>query len=202
MRQRAGVIGISLWVMTWAAAAGAQTNDRRFDASVHVASANSGEFDHSDAGVGGRLAWRPSGLIGAEGELTIYPGDFPDEPPFSRSRVEGLFGVTVGPTLNRFRPFARLRPGFLTYREAPEPFACILIFPPPLACTLAGGDTVFSLDVGGGLEVFTTPRTVLRIDLGDRLVRYSGPVIRSGSVEQDAFFSHDFRFSLGGGLRF
>jgi hypothetical protein len=100
------------------------------------------------------------------------------------------------------RPFARLRPGFVTFREAPQPFACILIFPPPLACVLGAGDTLFALDIGGGVEVFTTRRTFLRVDAGDRLLRYPGPVFRDGTAEEDGFFSHDFRFAVGGGLRF
>jgi hypothetical protein len=40
---------------------------------------------------------------------------------------------------------------------APEPFACILIFPPPLACTLGAGRTLAVLDAGGGIEVAITP---------------------------------------------
>jgi hypothetical protein len=202
MRHLARVIGIAVFAIAWPAVAGAQTRDPRIELGVHLTSAVSSEFDRSDTGVGGRLSWHPADLIGVEGEFSVYPSDFPDDPAFSRSRVEGLFGVTVGANLNRLRPFAKVRPGFLTYREAPEPFPCILIFPPPLACALAAGDTIFALDIGGGLEVFTSPRTFLRFDAGDRLLRYPGPVFRDGSAEEDAFFSHDFRFAVGGGLRF
>jgi hypothetical protein len=168
-----------------------------------VVGAVSGEFDSTDLGVGARVSWSPTPLLGAEAEIDFSPGDFADDPAFSGSRVEGLFGVTVGPRLGSFRPFAKLRPGFLTYGEAPEPFACILIFPPPLACTLASGKTVFALDVGGGVELFPTGRTFVRIDAGDRMVRYPGPVFdNSGTIRDDSFFGHDFRFAIGGGLRF
>jgi hypothetical protein len=184
------------------AAAIAQSGDARLELGVQLASVVSGEFDRSDTGFGGRLSWFPTHLVGVEGEISVYPGDFPDEPAFSRGRLEGLFGVTVGASVNRIRPFARLRPGFVTFREAPAPFACILIFPPPLACALAAGDTLFALDIGGGVEVFTTRRTFLRVDAGDRLLRYPGPVFHDGRPEEDGFFGHDFRFAVGGGLRF
>jgi hypothetical protein len=110
------------------------------------------------------------------------------------------------------RPFGKVRPGFVGFDGASEPFACVLIFPPPLACTLAGGETLFALDLGGGLELFTSPRTFIRVDAGDRMVRYPAPVIRGNfprrnddrepSIENDPFFGHDFRFTIGGGMRF
>ncbi len=202
MTRRAWVIAISVLATVWPAVAIAQSSDARAELGIHLTSVRSSEFDRSDTGVGGRLSWYPAGIIGLEGELTIYPGDFPDAPAFSRSRLEGLFGVTVGVSVNRVRPFARIRPGFVTFREAPQPFACILIFPPPLACALSGGDTLFALDIGGGVEMFTTRRTFLRVDAGDRLLRYPGPVFRDGTAEENGFFSHDFRFAVGGGLRF
>lgn len=176
---------------------------RELQVGGQLAGAVSGEFDSTDLGVGGRVSWHPTSLLGAEAEIDFYPDDFADDPAFSGSRIEGLFGVTVGPRLGQLRPFAKLRPGFLTYREAPEPFACILIFPPPLACTLASGQTVFALDLGGGVELFPTGRTFVRVDVGDRMVRYPGPVFdNSGTIRDDSFFGHDFRFAIGGGLRF
>jgi hypothetical protein len=183
--------------------AAAQSSQGRFELGAQVTSTISREFDDTDVGVGGRVAWRPHGPIGVEGELDFYPRDFPGQVPFSRSRVEGLFGVTAGPHLSRVRPFVRLRPGFVVYREAPRPFACILIFPPPLSCALASGRTMFALDVGGGMEVSATRKTFVRVDVGDRLLKYPGPVFDSNrTVQSDGFIGHDVRFAAGVGLRF
>ena len=180
-----------------------QSEEHRFQAGVQVSGAASSEFDSSDVGLGGRVSWHPTPLVGTEAEVGFYPADFADDPAFSSSRVEGLFGATVGPRLGRIRPFVKLRPGFVTFHEAPEPFACILIFPPPLPCTLAAGRTVFALDFGGGVELYPTDRTFVRVDGGDRALRYPGPSIdRDGTARDDAFFSHDVRFAIGGGLRF
>jgi len=180
-----------------------QSVSSRFDAGVQVASPSSSQFDAADVGLGGRLAWHPVGLVGVEAEVNLYPGDFPEPRPFSRGRVEGLFGATVGPTFDRVRPFARLRPGFVRIREAPAPFPCILIFPPPLACALASGRTLLALDIGGGVEVLTSARTFVRVDAGDRLLKYPGPVFDNERVpHESSFLSHDFRFAAGGGIRF
>lgn len=181
----------------------AQTGDRQFQAGIHVAVVNSSEFDTTDVGVGGLLSWTPGGWFGVDAELTFYPSDFADAPVFSASRVEGLFGVTAGPRMGLIRPFLKFRPGFVRFAEAPEPFPCIAIFPPPLACQLAIGHTGFALDMGGGLEIRTTPNTFVRVDASDRAVKYPGPVIETdGTVQDESFFSHDFRFQISGGLRF
>ena len=169
-----------------------------------VALTMSGQFDQWDTGIGGRLGWRPVQFVGVEGELTFYPGDFPDGRPFSRRRMEGLFGVTAGPAFGPVRPFVKVRPGFLAIAEAPEPFPCILIFPPPIACALAAGDTVFALDVGGGLEMTVTPRMLVRADVSDRMVRYAGPVFEGSPlrIREDSFFGHHLRIAISAGARF
>jgi hypothetical protein len=190
-------------LVLWSHVAAAQPGANRFELGAQLAGAVSGEFDSTDVGGGLRFSWHPAPFLGAEAELDFYPHDFAKSPAFSKSRVEALFGVTAGPRLGRLRPFGKLRPGFVAFRQAPGPFACIAIFPPPLACTLGAGATVFALDIGGGLEFLPTGRTFLRVDLGDRAMRYPGPAIdRRFVAHSDAFFSHDFRFAVGGGLRF
>ena len=156
-----------------------------------VALARSGEFNTTDTGVGGRVAWHAVDVVSAEAEMTR----------FNNGRVEGLFGVTAGPQFTRVRPFAKLRPGFVRFPY--RTIACILIYPPPLACQLAAGRTVFALDIGGGVDLFAGSRTFVRIDAGDRMLKYPGPSFRPRArAPQDAFFSHDFRMSAGAGVRF
>src|SRR6185503_1206966 len=133
---------LAVLLVLWALPAGAQPAPR-FEAAVHVAAAALPQFEGSDVGIGGRLAWHADDLLTFEGELTLFPGEYPDSAvPFSRRRVEGLFGVTAGVRFGKLRPFAKFRAGFLDVQAAAQPFPCILIFPPPLSCTLAGGRTL------------------------------------------------------------
>jgi hypothetical protein len=189
-----------LFLACWSGVVGAQADANRFQIGGQFAGVVSGEFNSTDVGGGVRFAWHPTTMLGAEAEFDFYPRNFG---AFSKSRIEGLFGVTVGPRLGRVRPFAKVRPGVVVFREALAPFSCIAIFPPPLSCSLAAGATVFALDAGGGLEFLPPGRTFLRLDIGDRLMRYPGPTFdNSFTLRSDAFFSHDFRFSVGGGVRF
>jgi hypothetical protein len=174
-----------------------------FEASTHFAASQWSEFDGNDYGFGGRLTWKPSSIIGVDADLTWYPSDFPDGIAFTRSRLEGLFGVTVGPRLNRVRPFAKASAGFLNVGATPGAFACIAIFPPPLNCALAGGDTLPAYEIGGGLEIDATARTFIRVDVTDRILRYPGPTFDDNfEIREEGFIGHALRFTIGAGLRF
>ena len=175
-----------------------------FAASAHVASSQWSEFDGADLGVGGRLSWMPSPLIGVDADLTFYPSDFePDGVPFSRRRVEGLFGATIGPRINRVRPFVKAGAGFLKVGPTAGAFACIAIFPPPLACVLAGGATLPAYEFGGGVEITATDRAFFRADLADRVLKYPGPTFDANFERRDdGFVGHALRLTFGAGLRF
>jgi histidine triad (HIT) family protein len=208
-RLRHVLTGVVLLALLWASPAAAQPA-HRFDAAVQVVVASVPQFDGSDFGVGGRLAWHTNDVLSFEGELNVYPDEFPgsnarfSQGSFSRRRVEGLFGVTAGVRLGTLRPFAKVRAGFLDVEAPSEPVVCILIFPPPLSCTLAGGRTLPAFELGAGVEVGVTPRMFLRIEGGDRILKYPGPAFieTSGDFRDDAFFAHGFRFAAGGGVRF
>lgn len=187
--------------LLYASAAAAQS----LEAALQIATSRWSEFDGNDVGLGGRLTWKPSSVLGVDADMTWYPSDFPSESiAFSGSRVEGLFGVTAGPRLTRTRPFARAAAGFLRSSEAPEPFPCIAIFPPPLICLMAAGHTMPALEFGGGVEIDATDRTFLRVDAGARLLRYPGPSFQNGvrDIRDDHFWGTALRFTIGAGFRF
>jgi len=175
-------------------------------AGVHLSSARWSEFDGIDKGIGGRVSWMPVPLVGVEGELTWYPKEFaPDSAvPFSRRRVEGLFGATVGPRVGRWRPFARAAAGFLKVGATSGAFACIAIFPPPLPCVLAGGQTLPAYEIGGGLELdFAAAPIFMRADFADRILKYPGPTLNQDFTRNDeGFLGHAFHFTIAAGIRF
>ena len=91
----------------------------------------------------------------------------------------------------------------MRFQEAPDPFPCILIFPPPLQCSLATGRIARAVDIGSGVELVATRRTFLRTDAGDLMLCYPGPVFdKQRTPRQDGFVSHNLRLAVGGGFRF
>jgi hypothetical protein len=174
------------------------------EAGVHFASSDWSEFEGVDRGVGGRLTWKATPRLGVDADVTWYPGDYPGELiAFSGSRVEGLFGVTYGPQVNRVRPFVKAGAGFLRSSEAPEGFPCIAIFPPPLNCLMAAGHTMPAFEFGGGVQIDATDSAFLRVDAGARMLRYPGPAFQNGlsAFRDDNFWGTALRFAIGAGLR-
>jgi len=182
-----------------------QGQAQSIELGVQVVGSQWSGFKGTDLGIGGRFAWQPMPVIGIETEVNWYPREFPVErAAFSGHRLEGVLALTAGPRLGRVRPFVRAGVGFLKSSPAPAPFVCIAIFPPPLACLMAGGHTLPTLELGGGLEFATPGSTFLRIDAGDRMLRYPGPTFTRGlqQLKDQDFFGHAFRFAFGGGWRF
>lgn len=175
-----------------------------FELGGHFVGSQWSEFNGVDYGIGGRFTWKPKPVVGLEAELNWYPTEFPGEGiAFTGDRIEGLVALTAGPTLGRLRPFARAGAGFLSSTGAPQPFPCIAIFPPPLHCLLAAGDTMPAFEIGGGLELSTSARTFLRFDAVDRILKYPGPTFGpADEISENGFFGHAFKFTFGGGWRF
>lgn len=178
-----------------------------FEVSGHAAVAQWSEFDGNDVGVGGRFTFRPLPLIGLDAELSWYPKGFPPDTVaiFTGSRIEGMFGATAGPKIGRIRPFAKAAAGFLNNRSSAAAFACVAIFPPPLACLLAGGNTMAAYEIGGGVAIDATSTSFVRLDVTDRLLKYPGPTFRGPglrNVVDDDFIAGALKFTIGAGFRF
>jgi hypothetical protein len=179
----------------------AQAQDRRADVSLQVSVRSLHAFDETEAGFGARLSYRFSRWLAADGEVNFFPADV-GSPAFSGSRLEGLAGVRVGPHLGSTGVYLALRGGAVRFSEAPAPFPCIAIFPPPLACAI-GGDTVPTVQLTGGFEAFPGDQWVVRVEAGDQLLRYSGPAFTPDREAIDkGLWSHNFKATASVGLRF
>lgn len=178
---------------------------QHFEAAAHVATSQWSEFDGTDVGVGGRFTFKPISLIGIDADLAWYPSEFPPDTvtAFSGNRIEGLFGVTVGPKMGRLRPFAKAAAGFLDIGSAPRVFACIAIYPPPLACTMGSDSHLTAYELGGGMEIDATTATFIRADVAGRFLQYPGPSFGADHrVHDSSFFGGALRFTIGAGVRF
>jgi hypothetical protein len=176
--------------------------DRRGDVSLQASVRRLREFGETEAGLGARLSYRLSRWFAADAEVSLFPADV-GSPAFSGSRLEGLAGARVGPRLGRTGVYMALRGGAVRFSEAPAPFPCILIFPPPLECAISGGDMMASVQVSAGFEAYPGERLVVRVEAGDQLLRYPGPAFtRDREAFDDSLWSHNFKATASVGLRF
>lgn len=164
-------------------------------------------------GFGGRFGYNFSKYFALEGEVNFFPQN--DDVKAGR-KLQGLFGVKAGKRFDKAGLFAKARPGFIRYEKGDYRFgpnACILIFPPPLACLQPVAKTNFAFDVGGVIELYPSARTIIRFDAGDTIVRLParnvaapdpsfGPPGYMSAIPRPSETKHQFQASVGVGFRF
>jgi hypothetical protein len=161
-------------------------------------------------GVGGRVTYNLTDYFAVEAEGNLSPSDIPRSFVTGGASQQVQAGVKVGRRWRRFGLFAKARPGFISFGETFTP-----------AQVTAGGETFvqfqrerkthFSMDVGGVLEFYPSPRTLVRFDAGDTIIRYGehpesfsfaspagAPLITQAPSET----RHNFQFTAGVGFRF
>jgi hypothetical protein len=150
------------------------------------------------SGITARLGYDLHDHVSVEGEVLLFPQNLGG---ISKGMTAAFFGAKVGKRFERIGLFGKARPGLFHFQEPEQPFACVAVVPPPVACVL-GGSTNFALDAGGVVEFYLSNRFTVRADAGDTMIRVGGPVLRSGSVESSGYWSHNFMFGTSLGFRF
>lgn len=167
------------------------TAERKFEVGVHFSMLRYNDYGDflTEPGVGGRLTYNLNDNFAVEGELNLYPRSHEGDPTVSGRKTLALFGVKAGVRKGRFGFFGKARPGFIHFGRRLE-FACIDVGEGD--CSLA--KTNFAFDVGGVTEFRISPRTLLRFDLGDTIIRSS--IIGSYNT------THNLQLNAGVGFRF
>lgn len=161
------------------------------------------ELEATDYGFGLRPSWRLASWIALDAEAMLAPGGLGGSRPFSSSRTEFLGGLRFGRDLGSSGAYGLLRGGVVRFGEAEAPFPCILIFPPPLTCSIAQGDTVPALEFGAGYQHAINERARLFVELRDQVVKFEGPVMDAGFEPRlESFWSHNPRLTFGVGWAF
>lgn len=180
-----------------------EPTERRPDVGVRFVLTDYDQFDETDAGFGGDVSYRLADWIAADAQFTFFPDELGEPAAFSGSRLEGLLGLRVGHHFGSAGVYGAVRPGLVKFSEAPAPRPCILIFPPPLECSLAEGKSVLALNYGAGFEFHPGNRAVIRAEVGDLMLRYPGPAFdKDTEVFADHLWSHNLRATASVGIRF
>ena len=190
--------------------ASAQPASERFEVAANLSVLRLSDFDSTRAGIGGRVSFDLTKWAAIEGEVAFFPKDRVVESesstgfgPFriasNRRRTDALAGVKIGSRSDRFGFFVKARPGVtrLVDRgsgcEGPGCAVILMLIARPTY------RTEFAFDLGGGVELYPTARTVARFELGDTMIRHRStpPPCPAGQCT-----SHNLSSRLGIGYRF
>jgi len=197
----AAAAAILLSMLTVSQAA-AQSDTPKIELGVHFTALRLSEFDTTEPGVGGRVTFNLTHNFGIEGEFNSYPRRLSQGFFVINQKLEGLFGLKSGIRSERAGIFGKVRPGFIHISQEPTP--CPIVGPLPGGCLRLEKETNFALDVGGVLEFYPSRRLVVRFDLGDTIIRYSGLLSSAGPAvfKTGGFTSHNLQANFGVGIRF
>jgi len=156
----------------------------------------------TEPGVGGFASYQVFRFLYADGSLIYYPRGSTPGFQDGGTLFEGLFGLKGGIRRDHLGLFGKLRPGFARSSDAVTGF-------------VRNGATVqetldtyhtFAVDFGGVIEIYTTKRQLIRIDVGDTHLYYHTTFIHQpdGSVTtlQGGMRQHSIQTSISYAWRF
>lgn len=127
-----------------------------------------------ETGFGGRFSYNITNYLALEAELNYFPKEdalarrLGVGYPGNEGELQALFGAKAGLRKKRFGVFGKSRPGLMRFenvRQCPgEDFTSCREFP----------KTEFALDIGGVGEFYPSRNTMVRVDIGDTVIRFSG----------------------------
>ena len=153
------------------------------------------EVVRDESGVGGWFTWNFSKHFAVDSSATYFPRQIHIADIQQGGRMfQALAGVRGGIRRARFGVFGKLRPGIQLY-TATEGNA-ITFIPSPF--------TDFALDTGGIIEVYTSSKTMLRLDAGNTNIYYRSRniVLPAGASRVPGFTNNTIQLTVGFGWSF
>lgn len=151
-------------------------------------------FNTNYLGIGGRIGYKFNRIVSIEAEGNFFPNIYEGEPS---KKAQFLAGPKAGIRTEHFGIYAKARPGLMYFGSIPSHESCTF------TC-VDKTQTNFAFDLGGVVEYYPSPRTIVRVDFGDTLVKFKtvGPTPGfNSSILTPAQTIHNFQFSIGLGWR-
>jgi hypothetical protein len=196
------VVALVLVALSGRCDAQAQTVTRKSEVGFHYTSIKLSAFDSREDGGGVRLAYNINDYLAVEAEGNIFEFSIGDHPTDDVLAAQGLLGVKAGLRNRRVGVFAKVRPGVTNFPtlRVNRRFCSILL---PCEGGSRSGNR-FALDAGAVVELYPTERIIVRLDIGDTMIRFRDDSF-SGSTTRVRIkdgFSHNFQLGVGIGFRF
>lgn len=187
-------------IMLLPATSQAQTDEHKFEAGVVFTMLGAETFDQSSKGLGARFGYNFNEHLALDAETAFFPRDALGNNQLAQN-VQGFVGLKAGARSKYVGVFAKARPGVMRIGNSISGFDC----------TSRGSFNVcrpdrshLALDAGAVVEVYPSARTIVRVDLGDTMIRFktAGRNVFDGTQFSSTDVSHNFQASIGFGYRF
>ena len=156
---------------------------------------------HAEPGFGGRFTYNLTESVAFEAEGNYYTREQSGFPQ-SGHMYQGQFGGKVGKRFDKWGLFGKARPGFVGFTRVRD-FSFV---PTPTAPFIRFENKLYpSLDVGGVVEFYISPRWMARFDVGDTIIWYDEvrfPASIPQFIIQPGEANHNLQVSSGIGFRF
>lgn len=184
----------------------AQSDLPKIELGAHLTVVDFNEVFEAPGGVGARFSYNFTKHVSFDSEINYFPrkggcrstGSILGVtacfggPTGSFGETQGLFGVKAGHRFETVGIFAKLRPGFVHFRQK--------------QITPDFNDQSrnrFALDIGGVFELYPVRYLVVRFDLGDTIIPFGGRTVNgiNGPVHLETVL-HNVQGGVGIGVRF
>jgi hypothetical protein len=156
---------------------------------------------HSEPGFGGRFTFNLTESVAFEAEGNYFTRENRFAFPQGGHIFQGQFGAKIGKRFDRWGLFGKARPGFVGFTRVFE-FPGVQV---PFSNNRFARKYYPSLDVGGVVEFYISPRWMARFDVGDTVIHYREiriDLVTPPFILQPATTRHNLQVSSGIGFRF
>lgn len=175
---------------------------------------------HTEPGFGGRFTFNLTDNVAVEAEGNFYTRDLAGAfqtslPNPSGHMFQGQFGAKVGKRFSKWGVFGKARPGFVGFTKVNELVSTqtfnVQVFNEIIPVTIGQFRVAKkfypSIDIGGVVEFYISPRWMARFDIGDTVIRYGevpgqGFSLRNAIVVRPRETHHNLQVTSGIGFRF
>ena len=191
--------GALLLCLAWAAQAQTQLAEHRFEVGALYTALDFKTFDETINGLGGRVGYNFNDHLALDAEASFFPEQHLGNDQFGQ-KGQAFLGVKAGARSKHVGAFAKLRPGVMFIGEFITGFDCSRS---GVVTRCQPEHHNFALDAGGVLEFYPSPRSIIRLDAGDTIIRerqtafgFFNPSTTTGQT------AHNFQVSVGFSYRF
>jgi hypothetical protein len=178
----------------------AQTEEYKYEVGAVFTAVGAENLDGASKGLGARFGYNLNENFALDAETAFFPRRHLGNDQGGQN-VQGFVGIKAGARSKYVGLFAKVRPGVMFIGTSTSGFDCdtrddFRVCRPER--------NHLALDAGIVAEVYPSSRTIIRVDLGDTIVRFksAGRNVFNGAETSSTNVSHNFQASVGFGYRF